>query len=331
MSETRILRRIASQSIENNYGLFVATNDEDLDHQPVFVQACRESGIPIREISGDKARAMEPELSPSIRSAVVVPDGTIDAFRLPMQFFAAAQRLGAQCHSFSPVVGLERRNGAVVGVHVRHLTDGRDAFYAADLVINAAGAWGEKVAGTADVDLPLTPAPGTMVAISKRLNNMVISRLHPVGDGDIIVAQRNLSIVGSTQWITSDPDDITIPRRDIDSLMESAKLLIPSFSDHPIHASWTAVRPLAGDSEDGGRELSRDFACLDHGKLDGVSGLLSVTGGKATVLRAMAEKTVDVVCELFDARVPCTTAERELPAYLDFFRQRAKMGASNAN
>jgi glycerol-3-phosphate dehydrogenase len=169
-----------------------------------------------------------------------------------------------------------------------------------------------------------------MVSVGKRLNNMVISRLHPVGDGDIIVPQRNLSTIGSTQWITDDPDDISIPQEDIDYLMDAAGALIPSFADHPIRAAWTATRPLAGSSETGGRELSRDFACINHGTEDGIHGFFSVTGGKATVLRAMAEKTVDALCEELGFDIACSTADVPLDSFMSFYRARVPVAGTES-
>ena len=57
-----------------------------------------------------------------------------------------------------------------------------------------------------------------------------------------------------------------------------------------------SARPLVG-SGDGGRSLARTFKCFDHKEMDGIDGLVTITGGKATTCRAMAEKTVDLVCQ----------------------------------
>ncbi len=52
----------------------------------------------------------------TIKAAVRVPDGTMDAMRLPLRFFASAQRNGAVIRTYTSVVGLRRENGAVTGV-----------------------------------------------------------------------------------------------------------------------------------------------------------------------------------------------------------------------
>src|SRR6266508_688281 len=58
-----------------------------------------------------------------------------------------------------------------------------------------------------------------------------------------------------------------------------------------------------------GRHLSRTFKCFDHAVTDGVEGFVTITGGKATTLRAMAEAAAVVVCAKLGVQVPCRTRE----------------------
>ena len=323
MEETTILRRIAPESIESNYGLFITLTEEDEAFESTFVQACEESGIPTRRISGEEARRLEPRISPRVRKGVVVPDGTLDAWRLPLQFFASAKYYGARIHAFTPVIEITRKNGSITGVRVEDPVDRRERSVSADFVINATGAWASEVAARGGVHIPVTPAPGTMVAVKGRILNMVVSHLHEVGDGDIIVPQRGLSIIGSTQWITDRPDEAATPEQDVDVLLQHADELVPGFSEERFHAAWTAVRPLAGRADENTRALSRNFECIDHQDSDGISGLISVTGGKATVLRAMAETTVDLVCEKTAVEARCTTADEPLLSHRSYFASPA--------
>ena len=320
MEEVRILQRIAPQSLEMNYGLFVAVDEEEAAYGDEFIAACNEATIPARDIPVEQALEMEPLLNPDITRAVQVPDGTLDAWRLPLHFFATAQAAGAIVRNFTEVIGLHRSQGRVTGARVVEHATRREYDIEADFVINATGAWAGQICAMADIDVPITPAPGTMVSVRKRLNNMVISRLHPAGDGDIIVPQRKLSIIGSTQWQTDDPDSILARHEDIEFLIGKANEMMPSFRDAGFHAAWSAVRPLAGRAQGSdGRGLSRDFICIDHEAEDGVPGIMSVTGGKATVLRAMAEKTVDTLCRILGDDTPCTTADGELLPHRAFF------------
>lgn len=313
MEEVRILQRIAPQALEMNYGLFVATDEEEAAFGDTFIDACTEATIPAREIPVEQALEMEPLLNPRITRAVQVPDGTLDAWRLPLHFFAAARAGGADIRHFTEVTALHTSGGRVTGARVLDHVSRREYDMEADFLINAAGAWAEQICSMVDIDLPLTPAPGTMVAVDRRVSNMVVSRLHPAGDGDIIVPQRKLSIIGTTQWYTEDPDSILARHEDIDFLLERAAEMVPAFAEAGFHAAWSAVRPLAGRAEDaGGRSLSRNFICIDHEAHGGAAGLVSITGGKATVVRAMAQKTVDTVCARLGDHIPCRTAETPL-------------------
>jgi glycerol-3-phosphate dehydrogenase len=333
MEESEILRRIAPDSIEFNHGLFVALTAEDERYCNTFLPACEACGIPTRMLTAKQALALEPRLNPELRLAVEVPDGSMDAWRLALQFFASARALGADIRNYCEVVDLNLAESPgpgvrsrVVGVTVWDVRSGDEYELEADLVINASGAWSKTVAAMADIDIAVSPSPGTMVAVKGRLNNTVISRLHPPGDGDIIVPQRNLSIIGSTQWLAEDPDDIIIPDRDIEKLLRSAAEMVPAFKDAAFHASWAAPRPLVGEA--GGearlRALSRDFSLIDHRDANGVDGFLSIIGGKATTLRGMAEITADRACRQLGIQAACRTAEQSLLPARSYYKTSSR-------
>ena len=80
-----------------------------------------------------------------------------------------------------------------------------------------------------------------------------------------------------------------------------------------------ATRPLVG-AGDSGRSISRTFKCFDHKETHGVDGLVTITGGKATTLRMMAEKTVDLVCEKLGVEAECETEGYKLLSYREYYR-----------
>ncbi len=321
MTETRILRRIAADCIEYNQGLFLAVDDEGEALTDAFVAACRAAGIPATEIPVTRARALEGAISQNTRRAVLVPDGTIDAYRLPMRFAASAAALGADIRTFTQVVGIDVSGGAVTGLRCRDLRDGREFRVEADAVVNAAGPWADTVAALAGARVPLTGGAGALVAVEGRACDLVISRLRPPGDGDIVVPQRKFSIIGTTLRTVEDADGVLPTEEEVRFLLSAADELIEGFSSRAVRAAWAAVRPLAGKSGDG-RSISRDIALFDHGEQDGVRGLFSVVGGKATTLRAMGELVADAVARYAGNDEPCRTAEADLRPYLDYWRKR---------
>ncbi len=339
--ESVILSRIAGSCIEYNGGFFVALTDEEADFEKAFIEGCLESGIPARKVKKEKILAIEPRLG-AVKTGVFVPDGTFDAFRLPMMFFSAAKMLGARIMPWHEVVGFDITNGRMQAVIAQNLltresgasVSGKELRIEADYVINASGAWAGKIGELAGADIPVTPAPGAMLAVKGRLVDRVISRMRPPSDGDILVPQRGLTIIGSTQRVTDNPDGILPTESEIEFLKAKAEEIIPGFASLPIHAAWAAARPLAGSRKHKfgntadsaviddveGRSLSRDFMILDHAASDHIGGFATILGGKATVLRAMAEKTANFICSALHVESECRTDEYSLPSWREYFR-----------
>src|SRR6186997_655102 len=313
IEENRLLRRIAPGSFEENDGLFVAVTDEDMAYLPSFLAGCEETGIRTQVLQPDEALRLEPMLNPELKIAVRVPDATMDAMRMPLRFFATAKANGAILLNYVDVRDLERAGSVVTGARVRDVVTGRETTIGADLVVNATGPWSEQVAHMAGVDVPIRPSPGVMLAVRGRLCNMVVNRLHRSGDGDIVVPQRALSVVGTSSWSVTDPDDLGVPKDHVRRMREEGAHLIPAVRDAPFRAAWSAARPLIGsrDEADSGRELSRTFETIDHAA-EGVEGFVTITGGKATTLRGMAEHCSDVVCRKLGVDEPCRTRETVL-------------------
>jgi glycerol-3-phosphate dehydrogenase len=105
-------------------------------------------------------------------------------------------------------------------------------------------------------------------------------------------------------------------------MFDEGATLIPAVRDAEVRAAWSAARPLIGPREgssgaavpaandgDTGRELSRTFKTFDHAETDGVEGFVTITGGKATTLRGMADLCADVVCRKLGIDVPSRTRD----------------------
>ena len=327
IAENRVLRRIAPGSFEENGGLFVALTDEDMDYLPAFLAGCASCGIPTRRLRPAEALGLEPGLNPALKAAVWVPDATMDAMRLPLRFFATAEGNGAVLRPFAEVTGLLTAGRRVRGVVVRDHLTGADAELAADLVVNAAGPWCGRLAAMAGASVPVQPSPGVLLALVGRLCELVVNRLRPAGDGDIVVPQRRLAIVGTSAWTVEDPDDLAVPDEHVAAMYREGAKLVPAVATAAERAAWSAARPLigavGGAEGGGGRELSRTFKCFDHAVTDGVEGFVTITGGKATTLRAMAEATADLVCGKLGVDAPCRTREVVLLPHTAYYTGRA--------
>ncbi|HHP7236163.1 MAG TPA: FAD-dependent oxidoreductase [Desulfobacterales bacterium] len=320
IQENKILRRIVPAALEQNDGLFVALDDADMDWLQPFLEGCRTAGIPVEVLSAARALQLEPRLTNDLKAAVRVPDAVMDAWRLPLHFFAAAKAGGAAIRPFNEVVAIRVQDRTAVGVVALDHCTHREYTVTADLIVNAAGAWAGKIAALVGVEIPVRPVPGVMVGVPARLTDMVINRLHPAGDGDIIVPQRKLSLLGTSAWLAQDPDRIDLPRQHVREMIELCARMVPQIRKLPVHSAWSAARPLiVEDPDQPPTRIPRTFDCVDHADRDNLEGFVSVLGGKATTMRAMAEKTVDLVCAKTGRAVPCSTRHTPLPPYRTYF------------
>ncbi len=318
IEENTILRRIVPQVIEPNGGLFIAIEESDLAYAEQFIDSCQECGIPLDEVTPQQALKLEPHINPKLLSAFLVPDGTFDPLRLALAFGATAKQHGARFRVFTEVEGLlTDGQGNVVGVKAMDRTANRPMEIRADVVVNATGAWAGQIASMAGLEAPVTPTPGIMVAYDQRLVQRAINRLNVPGDGDIVLPQRRMVVVGTTSFDAENVDYIPVFQDQVQLMLERGSELIPGIRDAKPRGIYMATRPLiAGGS---GRSIARTFKCYDHKETHNMDGLVTITGGKATTLRLMAEKTSDVVCAKLGITAPCVTKEMPLLSYRQYY------------
>ena len=318
IQENRILRRTHTHCIEDTSGFFVVTPEDEGDYPDQFKAACDKIGLPCAEISVAEALQREPLLNPRISRVYEVPDGASDSFLATHATAQAARNAGAKILTYHEVISLvtEGQEGVrkVVGARVRDMVNDEEILIRSDMVVNASGAWAGQIAATAGIDVNVLPGKGTMVAMNHRVVNTVINRCKMPADGDIIVPVHTVAIIGTTDERVSDPENLRIEPWEVALMLAEGEKLVPSISKARVLRAWAGVRPLyqegfAGDS----RDVTRALALLDHATRDGVSGMISITGGKWTTFRLMAELTMDRVCKLLETSRTCTTATTQVP------------------
>jgi glycerol-3-phosphate dehydrogenase len=320
IEENILLRKIVKQCIEFNGGLFVALNEADVAFGKEFSEGAKACGIETEQLTAGEALKLEPALSPAVLTAYTVPDGSFDPLRLALAFAATAQQNGVEFRTYHEVKKLIKSSpDRISGVHVwnRHTNSEYDLH--ADILINATGAWAGHVASTANLSVPVNPTPGVMVAFNKRLINHVINRLALPGDGDIIIPQRRMAVIGTTSFEVNDADYIPVEEDQTKLMWERAVELVPGLKNTAQRGVYMSARPLIGSSVQG-RSLSRTFKCYDHKESEGIEGFVTITGGKATTCRAMAEKTADLVAKKLAYGTACSTKEVILTSYRNFYQ-----------
>ena len=319
IDENLILRRIMPDVLELNDGLFVAINEDDLAFKQKFLDGCAACHIPARDLPLKRAFEIEPFLNPKTLAAVQVPDGVFEPFRFCLAFLATAVQNGATVRTYAQVTDLVRSGRGVTGVKILDHRTGKPETIGADYVVNATGPWAGRIAAMAGVNVPVSPTAGVMVTVGRRLNNMVVNRLNKPSDGDIVVPQRTTSIIGTTSWAVSDPDLLPIPQDHVDKMISQGEQLLPAVRQTPMRGVMAVARPLISKGGADEREVSRTFECFDHVR-DGVDGFATISGGKTTTARAMAEKVSDIVCERLGITTECRTRETRLASYRLFYQ-----------
>lgn len=319
--ENAIVTRIHASAVEKTGGFFVSTPQDDEEFADKFYAACHETHVPVEEISTREALKAEPRLNPGIHRAFAVQDGTVDGWQMVWGAAHSAENYGARILTYHSVIGLEVRDGAVVAVRCLDRRTGEEVLIDCQFVINASGAWAGEIAAMAGChDVEVVPGRGIMIAMNHRLTNTVINRCTYPADGDILVPVHTVAIIGTTDIKADDPDKLAIPRDEVQQMLDCGEILIPGFRQQRAVHAWAGARPLVKDSRVSAadtRHMSRGMSILDHLERDGVRGLITISGGKLTTYRLMAENTIDAMCEQMGVDRPCTTADEAVPGSED--------------
>jgi glycerol-3-phosphate dehydrogenase len=312
-SEGDILKRVAAQTIQDTGGYFIAVQGDDERYIADFPSHCARSGITARAVDVAAARALEPALSERAIAVFEVPDASIDPFRLSLESMAHARSLGARLMRRTRVVGFEREGRRIRAVRVRSLAGGEEVRIEAAQVVNAAGAWAREVALLAGARIEMTYSKGTLLVTHQRLAGRVVNRLRRPGNADIIMPGGTVSIVGTTSTCVDELDDIHPTTAETDLIVEEAARMLPALATMRFIRAFAGVRPLVGSPGGAdGRAASRGFVLFDH-EDQGLDNLATITGGKLTTCRLMAERAADLVCRRLGVTRPCLTVTTPLP------------------
>jgi glycerol-3-phosphate dehydrogenase len=311
--ESDILKRTASHCIEDAGGLFVAVEGDDETHIRDFPDVCAQCGIVTRELSPSEARDMEPSLSQKVIAAYAVKDASIDPFRLSLDNIYQAITLGSTLMCHSQIVDFKLNHDRIRHVIVKDRVSGDLIEVEADQVVNASGAWAGEVAALAGVSIDMAYSKGSLLITNHRITDRVINRLRPPADGDILVPGGTVSLVGTTSIRIKTLEDIRPTIAEIDAIIDQSAAMLPILDDTRFIRAYSGVRPLVGSQSTGSdRSISRGFALLDHCR-NGLENFVTITGGKLTTYRYMAELTSDLVCEKLGVTALCTTETDPLP------------------
>lgn len=320
--EGEILKTIAPHCIEDTGGLYVAVQGDDESYIKAFPGLCKKAGISCRELSIPDALELEPEISRDAIAVFQVPDASVDPFHLSLENMNQAIEHGAVYYSNCEAVSFTLENGplekgSIEKVRVRNNLNRQCFNIRPQVVINAAGAWAGLVAELAHIHLPMIYSKGSLLVTHNRLTTHVINRLRPAADADILVPGRTVSIFGTTSVRLDSLDRIKPDFQEIDYLIDQGAQMVPNLETARYIRAYAGVRPLVENQSANGddRSVSRGFYLYDHKNRDkgqAVDNFITITGGKVTTYRLMAEKAADLAAKKLKVSAPCTTATTPL-------------------
>jgi len=310
IAENRILHRIAPHCLEKTGGWFVRLAHEDPEYSRTWQKACSAAGIAITQVEPSLLHAEEPELTTGVAEAFRVPDAAVDGFRLCWQTARSAQESGGKFLNYHAVTEILQAGGRITGVRLRNRWTGETSHVACRAIINATGSWVGELAKLAGLDISVKPDRGTLIVFNHRFAKGIVNRLRPPGDGDIFVPHGSVLILGTTSVAAAGPSDLAPTSGEVKTLLDVGQEFFPRLGRYRLLRTFAGTRPLVGGGA-AGRGASRTFVVIDHGH-EGLHGFFSVTGGKLTTCRLMAEKTVDAVAAFLHNDVPCRTASELL-------------------
>ncbi|MBR9985004.1 MAG: anaerobic glycerol-3-phosphate dehydrogenase subunit A [Desulfosarcina sp.] len=312
--EGAILKRLAPQCVEDTGGLFVAVRGDDENYIAEFADRCSRCGIAATVVDPRDALEMESCLSADTIAAFAVEDASIDPFKLSLDNLAQAGRLGTLLLLNHKAMGFDQRNGRIETVRLMDRRQGSEVRVHADQIVNATGAWAGEVAAMAGSRINMVYSQGSLMISQMRLGERVLNRLRQPADADILMPGGTVSIFGTTSKRIDAPDQCRPTTAEIDAMIDDGVAMVPKLANTRFIRAYAGVRPLvrSGNGSDD-RAVSRGFSLLDH-ESDGLENFITITGGKLTTSRLMAEKTANLVCRRLGNDSPCRTSVEPLPA-----------------
>ncbi len=258
---------------------------------------------PTEFLNRNKTLAYLPALQPEgLKGGVKYWDGQFDDARLALALARTAARQGALLVNYCAATGLIHENGKLVGLHAQDQETGQSFELKARCVVNATGVWVDQLrlqdgqAMGRDTQPMVAPSQGVHIVVDRLFMPTDHAMLIPkTADGRVLFAVPWLgkTILGTTDTPRHDLAREPLPfKEEVDFILrESARYLSRAPGPADIKSIWVGLRPLVKPPDDDSgstQALSRE-----HTVLVSKTGLVTVTGGKWTTYRAMAEDVMD--------------------------------------
>ncbi|TXG49475.1 hypothetical protein EZV62_025350 [Acer yangbiense] len=233
----------------------------------------------------------------NLKGTVVYYDGQMNDSRVNVGLAVTAALAGAAVLNHAEVVSLikDESSQRIIGARIRNNISGKEFDTYAKVVVNAAGPFCDSVRKLADKNVQ------PMICPSSGVHIVLPDYYSPEGMGLIVPKTKDGRVVFMLPWLgrtvagTTDSDTIItlLPEPHEDEI----EFILDAISDYlnikvrrtDVLSAWSGIRPLATDpSAKNTESISRDHVVCEE-----YPGLVTITGGKWTTYRSMAEDAVN--------------------------------------
>ena len=225
-----------------------------------------------------------------LQGASCYTDAMVDDSRLVLRVLQDSIDDGGYALNYTKVEDLLLTDGKVSGVTIEDSVNSSSINLTAPVVINATGAWADRLRNVVNSEKRIRPLRGSHVVISKSLYPVtdVMTFLH-VDDrrGVFVYPWEGTTVIGTTDLDHDDDLDLeaSISEQEVDYLLKAFNSQFPNneLKHSDVLSTWAGVRPVIGaeKSKDPSKER-RDHAVWSD------NGLITVSGGKLTTFRLIA-------------------------------------------
>ncbi|TFG16317.1 MAG: glycerol-3-phosphate dehydrogenase/oxidase [Promethearchaeota archaeon] len=254
--------------------------------------------------SSDEVMEMEPEyIREGNLGGAVYYDNNVDDARLTIETIKEAVIRGADALNYCKVVDYLERDGKIYGVKCKDIEGDEEFEVLSRIVVNATGIWTDELVERYPDEIPepvIRPTKGVHLQYKREhIKNNMATIVFSITDGRaffVLPRNEHYTIIGTTD--TDYQGDLANPfcnKEDADYLIESVKYYFPNAElDYKnILSTYAGIRPLVMQKGKSESEISRK-----HLIFRSEDDLLTITGGKLTEWRAMAEDLFERIEEL---------------------------------
>jgi glycerol-3-phosphate dehydrogenase len=277
---------------------------------------------PSKNLSLKKTIELLPTLEQKgLRGGVIYFDGQFDDSRLAINLVQSAVEHGGTLINYSKVIGLIKTNDMVDGVKVKDQLSGEEYEINSRVVVNATGVFTDSVL---KMDNPenkpiIAPSQGVHLVIDKEFLPGESAIMVPhTDDGRVLFAVpwNGKVVVGTTDTAVESPDlEPKALEAEIEFILKHAtQYLTGNPTKKDVRSVFAGLRPLVKAGGDG---KSTSSLSRDHTLIVSETGLVTITGGKWTTYRKMAQDTIDQAATVAGLNIKeCVTENLRIHGWL---------------